>query len=196
VSGDITVAGHAQWLPLLLEGDLEEGVRAQVVDLIGETADPERVDDVVDVVSGVTRLTRAAAEPGEGVLTLAAWMHLEVPGLLEPGQVALLRLHALDEGTTLDDVLHGLVGDPAARFGPVSVDDLDTASGRAAVVRHRPVDESVEPRAVHQSVAVVWHRPEDRVAFVLSTYSTDLVAAAPLGAALLELAAGVDLGGA
>ena len=70
----------------------------------------------------------------------------------------------------------------------------DTASGPATVVRHRPVDQTVEPRAVHQAAAVVWHRPADHVAYVLSTYSPDLVDAVPLVAALLELAAGVDLG--
>ena len=196
MSGDVTVAGHGQWLPLLLEGDLDAGVRVQVVDLIGETADAQQVDEVVDVVTGVTRLTREAAQADEpGLLTLGAWMHLEVPGLLSPGPVAFLRLHALEEDATHDDVVQEVVGDPAACFGPVRVTDLDTASGRATVVRHRPMDETLDPRTARQSAAAVWHRPDDRVAYVLSVVVIDLVDALPVVRSLLELAAGVDLAG-
>lgn len=199
MSDDILLPGHARWLPLLLEGDpVDALVEEQVADLIGEVSDGDRREQVTAVVAGVTRRARevAGAAEADGVMTLAAWMHLREPGMLEAGPVAFLRAFVVEGAVRLERVVELVVGD-GERYGSVEVADHDTASGPAAAVRVRPVVDSVDGdggRAVHEQRLVVWHRPRLDAAVVLSAYVTDLVLGAELGTPLLELAAGIDLG--
>lgn len=191
----ISVPGHARWLPLPLEGDVDLQATAAARDLTGQP-DGERVEDLAAVIAGTARAVQRQAqvvERDEGVPTFLAWSLLPGPGILQPGPVALLRGLYLPPGATDDDVVATVVVPGAERHGEVDVDRLDTASGPAWSVRWRPVvRDDDRTRLVHEQRAVLWPDVEREVVLCLSLYVTDLVEGSGAAEPLTELARGLS----
>jgi hypothetical protein len=87
VSGlQISAPGHARWLPLPLEGDVDLQATAAARDLTGQP-DGERVEALAAVIAGTARTVLRQAQPleQEGIPTFLAWSLLPGPGILQPG---------------------------------------------------------------------------------------------------------------
>jgi hypothetical protein len=194
VSGlQISVPGHGRWLPLPLEGDVDEQAAAAARTLTAEAAG-NRVEHVAAQIAGNARAVLRHAErmAREGIPTFLAWSLLPAPGVLEPGPVALLRGFPLPASATDDDVVTTVVDPAAERHGDIDVDRLDTASGPAISVRWRPVVRGDDgTRAVHEHRAFLWPDPGNEVVLVLSLHSLDLVEGAMAAQPMRELAASV-----
>ena len=191
---EIEAQGHARWLPLPVEGDVEQQSRTTVSAVLGGLVPPDRLDEVTALVAGMTRLVRkqAVAAAHEGVPTFLAWMLLPGPGMVQGGPIALLRGQPLSaDATTDDDVVRALVDVDGPRFGELDVDHLDTASGRALLVHLRPVVELDGERVVHEQRLALWPDRARGWVLVLSFYVTDLLEGAGAEQPFAELAAGL-----
>lgn len=93
--GDVTLdaPGHERWLPLPLDGDVDEAAAAVVDGLVGADASPTFRDETVAMVAGLSSLVRRQAEQPvpSGELTYAAWMLMPAPYLLLPGPFSTVR---------------------------------------------------------------------------------------------------------
>ncbi|RBY96219.1 hypothetical protein DQ237_10155 [Blastococcus sp. TF02-8] len=189
----ISTGGHGRWLPLPLEGDVDERATAAARELTAQQSG-DRVEQVAAVIAGTSRLVRRQAEQAdrEGIPTFLAWSLLPGPGILQPGPVALLRGFPLAADATDDDVVTTIVDPAAERFGDIDVDRLETASGTALTVRWRPVVRDDDgTRLVHEQRAVLWPDREHRALLALSLYVVDLVEGGAAAEPLAELAATV-----
>lgn len=197
MKGDVRLAssGHPRWLPLPLEGDVDETATALVDDLLldlgGETTRDFR-EETIAMVAGLSRAVRREAEqllPG-GTMTYSAWMLMPAPYLLLPGQVATLRLRDHPPGASDDDVIAAATDLGRERHGEVDVDVMDdTLAGRAVCVRYRPVVRLPDgSAAVNEHRVVLWPHPEAELVLELHLYSADLVESGRAAEPLLELA--------
>lgn len=190
----ISTGGHGRWLPLPLEGDVDEQATVAARDITGEPSG-ELVERVAALIAGNARVVRRQVEQmaREGVPTFLAWSLLPGPGILQPGPVALLRGFPLAPDATDDDVVTAVVDLEAERFGDIDVDRLETASGTALTVRWRPVFRDDEgTRLVHEQRAVLWPDRAHRALLVLSLYVVDLLEGGSAAEPLAELAATVQ----
>jgi hypothetical protein len=194
VRGDVTVEapGLDRWLPVPtrepVDVQAEQGVRA----LVGDVASQDFLEETVAMVAGAARIVGRESEAlGPYVLTYGAWMLLPAPGLLLPGPVATLRLRPLDGSASDDDAVEACADLRGPRHGPVDVDVLDTASGRALTVRYRPVVEDDDGRAVHEHRLVLWRNRPTGMLLELSLYVVDLVEGGAAEEPLFELARGI-----
>jgi hypothetical protein len=195
VSGlEISARGHARWLPLPLEGDVDAQATAAACDLTAQQAG-ERVDHVAALIAGTARVVRRQADEmlRDGIPTFLAWSLLPGPGVLEPGPVALLRGFPLAADATDDEVVTTVVDPAAERHGDIDVDRMDTASGQALTVRWRPVVRAEDgTRLVHEQRAVLWPDRSKEALLVLSLYAVDLVEGGSAAEPLTELATTVQ----
>lgn len=190
----LSAPAHPRWLLLSLEGDVDQAAQDHVDAMIGGLASAEFIEETVAMVAGLSRTARRLAEAWakEQELTYAAWMLMPEPNLLLPGPLATLRVRQMSPADTDDDVIEAAMEPTAERHGPVDVDVLETASGRALSVRYRPVVERDGVRAVHEHRMVLWPRRPDGVTLDLSLYVVDLVEGGQAAEPLLELARSIE----
>lgn len=188
---DLEVAGLDRWLPL----DLTLGEAELARDLsrrFAATTHPALLEFLTDQLAQLATGYREAAEVerASGVATLGLWVLLDEGEQLAPLATATLRLVA-HEG---DDPLGFLaqVTEGAELWETPELHTVETASGPATATRCRPVVEADGEREVHEQAVVFWLRPAQGWAALLSSYSTDLVAAAAVPARLEQLAQGVS----
>ena len=190
---EVDVPGHDRWFVLPLDGDVDV-TAAEVVNqqLAAGTGQDAREDAIADV-AGHSRLARQGAEAAaqEGVDTLGALMLIPGDGTLVGGPVAMLRVMQMPPEATADDALELLVDLQGERYGELTIDELDTASGPALSVRVRPVVEVDGEREVHEHRVVFWARPELEVLVALSLYTVDLMQGGQAAEPLLSIARSV-----
>lgn len=194
MSLQIDVPGHPRWLALPLTGDVDAEAQAYAERLFDGPVEPDVLAATVAVVAGTARVARRSAE--DGPPTAMAWTLLPERGPVAPGPLALLRYLPF-RATGSDDDLVELLLDPAEEvWGPVEVDDLETASGRALALRFRPVVVRGGVREVHELRAALWPGRDQGLAVVLSSYVVDLLLGAQVAEPFDELARSVRWSGA
>ncbi len=182
---------HDQWVPLPLEGDVDDEVNALVHSMIGHSASEELLAATIAWMAGTTRIARRDVDrvrTDQLRPTFAAWVLLPEPRVLLPGPVAYLRAGPLGADATGDDALGSVVDLSAELYGELEVEELTTASGQALLVRRRPVRVTDGVRAVDEQRLVLWPRPELEVVVHLSLYVLDLVEGARAAGPVRELA--------
>lgn len=183
---------HDQWVPLPLEGDVDDEVAGLLGGMIGHSATPDLIEDTAAWIAGTTRIARRDSDRlrTEQLLpTFGAWVLLPEPRLLLPGPVAYLRAGPLRPDATDDDAIGSVIDLSAELYGGLEVDELETASGRAFSVRRRPVRLVDGVRAVDEHRVVLWPRPQLELVVHLSLYVVDLVEGGRAAGPLRELAA-------
>ncbi|MCW2616596.1 MAG: hypothetical protein JWN08_3590 [Frankiales bacterium] len=195
MSGDgfvFDAPAHPRWLPLPLEGDVDQEAAALVQRVAGHSASPDFLETTTAWVAGTTRVVRREVQRvREERLrpTFAAWVLLPEPDLLLPGPVAFLRAGPLGRDDDADAALGSVVDLVAELHGPLEVEGLETASGPALQVRRRPVRTVDGDRLVEEQRLVLWARPDLEVVVHLSLYAVDLVEGGRAAAPLRELGA-------
>lgn len=195
MTGDAFVfeaAAHDQWVPLPLDGDVDDEAAGLVQLMIGHSASPSLLAETTAWIAGTTRLVRREVDRVRTELlrpTFAAWVLLPEPRLLRPGPVAYLHAGPLEPGGTDDDALACVVDLSAELHGRLDVEELDTLSGPALLIRRRPVRVVEGVRAVDEQRLVLWARPELELVVHLSLYVVDLVEGGRADGPLRELAA-------
>ena len=183
---------HRQWLPLPLDGDVDQETAALVQRVVGHSASADFLSTTTAWVAGTTRVVRREVQRVREELlrpTFAAWVLLPEPDLLLPGPVAFLRAGPLGPDDDQDAALGSVVDLSAELHGPLEVEALDTASGPALHVRRRPVRTVDGDRLVEEQRLVLWPRPDLEVVVHLSLYVVDLVEGGRAATPLRELGA-------
>lgn len=203
----IEAGSDGRWVPLPLaahgapdrDGDLparmaELATQALALRRPGVTfAEAEtEVLEVAAMLTDVTRRVRDLADVVAGfespVLTALAWALGPADRFTIQG-IATLRVRDLPPPGTDDDAIKVVMDRDAEMFGEPAVEPLDTPSGRAFVLRDRPISTSSDgTREVHEQRVVVWPKPEHGVVVSLSISFVDLIEAGRYGPALDDLA--------
>lgn len=188
---DVHFPGLAGWLPLDLDAPSDEVEQVLVQRFARRVPDP-MVEASAAALAGLALQLRQQAVDLEtdGVVLLAAWVHLDEPEVLSPAALAQLRRFPMAAHEQLVDVEQRMVAGVELQR-PVERDEISTGSGTAYGLRVRPVVEVDGTREVHEQLYVTWLRPQHGAAFVLSCYTTELVEAPALYFALCALAEGV-----
>lgn len=179
----IHVEGVSTWTPLDLDATHQQTV-ASLVERFGDDAATR------DVATGLAGLADRVAREDEGdSFPLALFVRTPDDDTLLPLEVATLRAvshRGADPREFAEAVTRG-----ADLSSAVEVAALATAAGPATTIRYRSVVTRAAERQVHEDNLVVWFRPHQGYAVVLSVHSPDLVVAASLPDALHRLAEGV-----
>ena len=195
MSGDgfvFDAPAHLQWLPLPLDGDVDQGAAALVQRVAGHSASADFLSTTTAWVAGTTRVVRREVRRVREELlrpTFAAWVLLPEPDLMLPGPVAFLRAGPLGPDDGEDAALGSVVDLSVELHGQLEVEPLDTASGPALLVRRRPVRTVDGDRLVEEQRLVLWPRPDLEVVVHLSLYVVDLVEGGRAATPLRELGA-------
>lgn len=183
----IDIGGFREWFPLELHMEHDEFVQ-HVVDHFSD--DPSSPDTIRAMAAGITGLTeQLLATNDDQSLLVGAWLLLPPGGdRLEIRTVARLQAVRIRVGTTPEEMIEDLI-DGAQLHQPVHLEQIDTASGPARLVRIRTYTTSDHGIDLQETVCVFWLPEDENYAVALVTLPiADLVLAADVSSALVGLA--------
>lgn len=183
---DLTIDGLSRWKPL----DLETDTDAYAAALAAEFPATPQVELVAPGVAGFAARLRREHEGGDTYL-LAAWVFLASDDLLDPLAHATLRGVRMSPQQTAENLVADLLAGQEL-YGDPAVEALETPSGPATSAVFRPVQQVDGERVVQEHAVVVWPRPDDGYAVLLTGVCSDLVDGHEMPAALRQLAEGVS----
>lgn len=187
----LTFDGFAPWLPLPLDGDVEGFVAMVDEHFVDDPAPQAFLRAAAETLAGVGR--QVAEQADDGYLPIAAWVLLADRGRrLEPPTLLTFGAHRVEPGSTANDFIEQMCAE-IDLYQPPSVQDLDTASGPAALVRLRRYTGEDTAIELSEIVSVLWMADTMDLAYVMSTTPIeDLVLAADVADAVVPLARSVS----
>lgn len=184
---EIGFGGFAPWLPLPLDGDAQ-GFVSMVEELFVDDPVPAELKRASAVtLADVGR--QVAEQKDDGYLPIAAWVLLADQGRrLDPQTLLTFGASRVEPGSTANDVVERMC-DEVDLYQPPVVEDVETASGAATLVRLRRHTSDGPNVLLSELVSVFWMSDTMDVAFVMSTTPIDdLVLAAEVVDAVVPLA--------
>jgi hypothetical protein len=188
---DLQIAGLSRWMPLDLGADTDTYAAELAADYPRTPAAELVAAGVAGMAARFTEAREEADRSGDSVL-VAAWLFLHADDDLRPIAHATLQgVRVAAPDLDVPGVVRLLTADEELYQEP-EVRPVDTASGPATFLRYRPVLRDEGEREVHERAVVLWLRPEQDMAVLLSAYTNDLVGGAEVADALAQLAEGVS----
>ncbi|KAA1421752.1 hypothetical protein F0U44_05635 [Nocardioides humilatus] len=185
----LCISGWDRWLPVDLAADPDDH-RVALAEQFRGSAAVDVVDYYAAIVVGAAAAARRsdAADPTSTLVAL--WAYLVSGGnKLESAAFATLRAVAVGPVSDPEAVFHAL-GVNGHDLGDPAIAKIETGSGPATRARWRVAAIAGDVREVHEMIGVLWLRPADHVAYLLSVQVADLALAERLTAAVTDLASG------
>lgn len=184
---ELGFAGFAPWLPLPLDGDVDGFVAMVDGHFPDDPAPAQFRRAAAEALAGIGQ--RVAEQGDDGYLPVSAWVLLADQGRrLEPQTLLTFGAHRVEAGSTANDFIDRMCAE-VELYQPPSVEDVETASGLATLVRLRRYTGEQPDVELSEIVAVLWMSDTMDVAYVMSTTPIDdLVLAADVADAVVPLA--------
>ncbi len=186
----IDIGGFREWFPLELEMDPDQFVETIVDHFADDPAGPDILRPMAIGVAGLVQQVKSLSD--DQSLLLAAWALLPPGGnRLELLTVARLEAVRIRMGTTSDEMVEDLI-QGSQLHQPVHVEQIETSSGPAWLVRIRTYSTTDHGTALEESICIFWLPEGENYAVVLVTLPiSDLVVASDAAQALVGLAQSV-----
>lgn len=183
----IDIGGFREWLPLELDMERDQFVQSVVDHFADDPAGPETISAMAAGVAGLVDQVKALSD--DQTLVLAAWILLPPGGnRLEILTVARFQAVRIRVGTTAEEMVEDLI-DGAQLHQPVHVEQIETPSGPAHLVRIRTYAESDQGTDLQEAICIFWLPEDENFALAMVTLPIDdLVVASDASQALVGLA--------
>lgn len=186
----IDIGGFREWFPLEFDMAGDAFADHVVEHFADDPAPPETIRAMATGITGITE--HLATLNDDQSLILGAWLLLPPGGnRLEIRAVARLEAVRVRMGTTPEEMIEDLISG-SQLHQPVHVEELETASGPARLVRVRTYSTSDHGIDLQETICVFWLPEGENYAVALVTLPLDdLVLAADVSSALAGLARSV-----